>query len=148
MDAVFSSMPWAVVASTLTWTTPIMPYLISKWDLPWQLEAFMGLVVVPSLISVYMTSKPFQEHFIKKWTFIVPIFVGIFSVIMVLSTIFPNLGQTLKEFAKATKGEQQKKSTKLKTGYILAIILCILGPSMIAYNLMDLGSKEIFTVLN
>jgi len=84
----------------------------------------MYLVLVPILVSLYISIRAITPYFLVPWEIIIPLFVVIFGALQLISLISPT-------FKSAT--DKTKQSSGSATGYLAAAIAIMMFIGMLAY---------------
>jgi len=114
------------IVSTMLWGSLCTPFILAKL-LPddYKLSTATHLCIVPILASIYMSLETTTPYFVIPWEIIVPIFVIMYSVLILLSLISKDFEKVLDEGGK-TKGGAG-------IGYLSIAIFMVLMIGMLAY---------------
>jgi hypothetical protein len=115
---------WSAITSTILWFAMCLPYLIGNLVNDATYQSFMYLVVVPILVSVFMTVRAITPYFLVPWEIIIPLFVVIFGALQLISLISP-------VFKQGT--DKTKKGSGTGIGYVSAAIAIMIFIGMLAY---------------
>jgi small-conductance mechanosensitive channel len=75
------------IASTFLWFTLFIPYLLGNTVDDYRFRTFLECVVVPILVSFYLTTATITPYFLIPWQIMIPLCVVIFGVIMLISLL-------------------------------------------------------------
>ena len=112
------------VASTFLWMSLTIPYIFGTVVRDYRFTSMMHLVLVPLLVSIYISVNTITPYFLVPWQIMVPLLVVLYGVIMLISLISTSYRQAAQENPRASWASR---------GYLALTIALILFLGMLAY---------------
>jgi len=119
------------VASTVLWFMLCLPYIFAKAVNNWSYRTFMHFVVVPVLVSVYISVPSVSQYFLVPWEVIIPLFSIIYGILMLISLVSKTFKKGLDEC---------DKPNMESSAYVTLAIFLLLMFGMLAYYYTPLFS--------